>query len=107
DSEFSDSAQTLKAQAYIASQGYFDALMILDPLVGDPFRTPEDKVEWIYLCARAYEGLKKRKKAAEWYRAVAQIDPQYRDAYERLLRLEKSRCEKNRSSSSSQRSSRS
>lgn len=95
DDELADSAFTLKAQAMIESSAFFDALMVLDPLVGDPFREAAEKLEWIYLSARAHEGLKKRKKAAEWYRAVTQIDPQYRDAYERLLR-----CEKSRSSSS-------
>ncbi len=101
DDELSETAQTLKAQALVDSSAFFDALMVLDPLVGDPLKTPAEKLGWIYLCARAYEGLKKRKKAAEWYRAVTQIDPQYRDAYERLLRCEKSRSSSSLPSSSS------
>ena len=101
DDELFDSALTLRAQALIDSQSFFDALMVLDPIVGDPLRTPTEKLEWIYLCARAHEGLKKRKKAAEWYRAVTQIDPQYRDAYERLLRCEKSPSSSSQPSSSS------
>lgn len=82
-------AIALGAYTKILSGRAFDALLDLDPLVADASVSPEGKLDYGYLVARAYEALTRYDQAAIWYRGVLQIDSQYRDSQERLKKCER------------------
>lgn len=93
-------ARGLLATALIAQGKYFDAVIELESLVADQSGTAEEKIDFGYLAGVAQDGLKNFEAAVRWYRAVLQIDPEYRDASERM-QISLKKCAKIPSSSSS------
>lgn len=73
----------LAAYALILDRRPFDAVMMLEPLITDMELSPSDKIDLLYLMARACQDLGKATEAVAWYGEVLEIDPRYRDAADR------------------------
>ncbi len=93
-------ARGLLATALVAQKKFHDALIEIESLIADQSGTPEEKIDFGYLAGLAQEGLKNFEGAVRWYRAVVQINPEYRDAAERML-INQKKCVRTPSSSSS------
>lgn len=89
DDPLSKEAKSLKALAFILNNEPFYALLELDALLQNNTVKNEDKIDWAYLKARAHEGLKNYEQAVSWYNTVHEVEPGYRDSFERLKRCEK------------------
>jgi tetratricopeptide (TPR) repeat protein len=84
DSDLERKARGLLATALLEKGRPFDAMIELETLVAHQDAKPEEKIDYGYLAGKAQEALGRFPAAAHWYRAVYQIDPQYRDAADRL-----------------------
>ena len=80
------SSISLLALALILADRPFEAISNMQPLLRDIEIKPENKLELFYLMGRTYEALKKDELAFGYYRQVKEIDPDYRDIEQRLLR---------------------
>ncbi len=80
------SATSLLAYSLIQGGKAFEATIELQGLLRDSELMPERKLELIYLMGRAHEALSKPELARQWYEQAAEIDPGYRDLYEKLRR---------------------
>ena len=80
-------ATALLSQALILAGRPFEATLRLGPILEDSEILPHTKIDFLYLMARACEGLKKTESAAQWYQQLLQTDPHYRDAEERMERI--------------------
>ncbi len=78
------SAVTLLASALIQSGRAFEAGLALEPLLGDPEVPREEKIEPMYLMARANESLRRPEEALKWYRLVHEVAAGYRDCEDRV-----------------------
>jgi tetratricopeptide (TPR) repeat protein len=93
-------ARGLLATALLEQAKPFDAMIEVESLIARQDSGPEEKIDYGYLAGRAQEALGHPDVAARWYRAVLQIDSQYRDAADRL-KVCLRKCASTRSSSSS------
>lgn len=100
DIEAERKARGLLATALIAQGKYFDATIEIETLVADQSSTPEEKIDFGYLAGVANDGLGDFEAAVRWYRAVLQIDAEYRDTRERM-QISLKKCGNTQSSSSS------
>ena len=96
ESPLAQQARSLKAYALILGGKPFPALLELSALIEQNHIKTKDKIDWAYLSGRAHEELRNWERALYWYRAAADVEPGYRDTFERSKR-----CEKILSSSSS------
>jgi tetratricopeptide (TPR) repeat protein len=81
--ELEDSATAMLAQALILGDRAFEALLVLEPMIGITTVPREQKLEYMYLMGRANERLRKFDAALNWFRLVHEIDPWYRDTDDR------------------------
>ena len=77
----------LLSYTYILAGRAFDATMLMQPILAESEVQPVDKLDLIYLMARAYEVLGQTAAAQDWYMQTQQIDPHYRDVQDRLRDL--------------------
>jgi tetratricopeptide (TPR) repeat protein len=81
------SAGYLKVHLYLLQKMPFDAIAFLESFIRELECDHVKKIDLFYMTGRAYEMMKKRVSAAQWYTEVEVIDPKYRDVQERLNRL--------------------
>jgi tetratricopeptide (TPR) repeat protein len=79
-------ARALLATAWLAKGNGFEAMIEIESLVADQSAPEEERLDYGYLAGRAQDLLQNFAMAIRWYRAVLQIDPQYRDTQDRLRR---------------------
>jgi tetratricopeptide (TPR) repeat protein len=84
DADLERKARGLLATAYLEKGRPFDAMIEIESLIAHQDANPEEKIDYGYLAGKAQETLGHFPAAAHWYRAVYQIDPQYRDTADRL-----------------------
>lgn len=84
DPDHQASGRTLEALALIAGGRPFEAVMVLEPLIGDAEVPRDAKLDAFYLMGRAYELLGKPTVALEWYEQVRATHPSYRDLVDRI-----------------------
>jgi tetratricopeptide (TPR) repeat protein len=99
DIDLERKARGLLATALLEKGRPFDAMIELEALVSHQEAKPEEKLDYGYLAGKAQEALGHFPAAAHWYRAVYQIDPQYRDVADRL-KFSLKKCASTPSSSS-------
>ena len=77
------SATTMQATSMIQMGRSFEAMLLLEPLIGETNIPREEKIEYMYLMGRASERLRKTEAALHWYKLVRDVDPYYRDTEDR------------------------
>lgn len=82
--DLSVSALGLQALSLIEGGRPFDAILMVEGALADPDLRESDRIDFLYLMARAHEELEKWEAAGEWYHQVLENDPSYRDAKQRL-----------------------
>jgi tetratricopeptide (TPR) repeat protein len=82
--EFKLSAAGLLAYSLVLAGRPFEATMELEALLGDSELVGAQRVEFMYLMGRAYEGLKNLRSAFQWYQQAQEAEPRYRDTGERM-----------------------
>lgn len=100
DSDHERKARGLLATALLEKGRTFDAIIELEMLIAHQDAQPDEKIDYGYMAGKAQEALGHYPAALQWYRAVHQLDPQYRDVVERIKFCLK-KCGNTRSSSSS------
>ena len=84
-------AQALLAYTLILAGKPFEAIIGMEPLVGDSEIHDDHKIHFYYLLGRANEAIPKHQAALEWYNQVRKVDPRYRDVGERIYRLHRAK----------------
>ncbi|MBI3535880.1 MAG: hypothetical protein HY072_10400 [Deltaproteobacteria bacterium] len=82
-------ATSLLAYAFIKAEKSFEATQQLEPVLGDHEIDIKDKINLMYLMARACEEMQKLDNAYSWYEQVSKIDSYYRDVSHRMKQLQK------------------
>jgi len=75
--------------ALLLSGRPFDAISRMAPLINDSDVPIQEKLDLMYLTARAHEAIGRADLARGWYHEVLQADPKYRDAARRLAKSER------------------
>ncbi len=84
DPDYQASGRSLEAYALIAGGRPFEAVMVLEPLIGDAEVPQDAKLDAFYLMGRAFELLDKPGVALGWYERVRMTNPTYRDLTDRI-----------------------
>lgn len=87
DSDSHAQATVLLAQTLVDADKPFEATLKLEPILEDAELTAEQKLDSMYLMARAYEQMNRTEQALQWYAQVSRVDSNYRDIPDRLKRI--------------------
>lgn len=77
-------AFSLIAQSWIGDHKPYEATHLLEPILAETESTREEKLDLIYWMARSFELMQNDDLAIQWYEEVIELNPDYRDASERL-----------------------
>jgi tetratricopeptide (TPR) repeat protein len=83
----SEIAVSLLAYGHLMNNRPFETISVLQPFINDVEVCPENRMEFYYLMGRAHQTLGRKSEALGWYLHVQQIEPTYRDTFERIKQL--------------------